>query len=100
MPQCSNNVVFEPHNLASDMTGSHHLSNTVCNNCSPTAFARFTTPDPGDLGWFGGCGSILCTGKNNYIIMDHTGDFLGQPGFLLANNSEIGDKTANCTRIP
>lgn len=87
MPQCSNNVVFEPHNLASDMTGSHHLSNTVCNNCSPTAFARFTTPDPGDLGWFGGCGSILCTGKNNYIIMDHTGDFLGQPGFLLANNS-------------
>ena len=33
LPQCSNNVVFKPHPTASDMTGSHNLRNTVCNNC-------------------------------------------------------------------
>lgn len=57
------------------------------------ALAKFTPPNPSDLGWFGGCGSILCTGKNNYLITDYTGTFLGFPGFLLANNSVIGDNT-------
>lgn len=43
---------------------------------------------------------MLCTGKNNYLIIDHTGNFMGSPSFLLANNTEIGDKTENCTFIP
>lgn len=69
------------------MTASHHLSNTTCNNCSAKAWAKFTPPNANHLGWFGGCGNLLCTGKNNYIIMDHTGHFLGSPSFLLANNT-------------
>jgi hypothetical protein len=62
--------------------------------------ALFTPPIQAFLGWFGGCGSILCTGKNNYLIHDHTGHLLGSPSILLANNSEIGDKTEGCTFIP
>lgn len=33
LTNCSNNVVFKPHDLASDLTGSHHLSNVKCNKC-------------------------------------------------------------------
>lgn len=87
LPQCGNNSVFEPHKDASDLTGSHNLHNTVCNNCSLAALARFSPPNPKHIGWFGGCGKILCTGKNNYLIQDYTGHFLGTPGFLLSNNS-------------
>lgn len=78
------------------MTGSHHLSNTVCNNCSLDALGYFTPPKDSDLGWFGGCGKIYCTGKNNYLIHDWTGDLLGNPGIVIANNSEIGDNSADC----
>ena len=91
LPQCSDNFLFKPHSLASDMTGSHHLNNVVCNNCSVDSLARFTPPNPRDFGWFGGCGNLLCTGMNNYLIHDWTGDLLGFQGILIANNSEIGD---------
>lgn len=64
------------------------------------AMALFTPPNPVFLGWGGGCGRILCTGKNNYLIHDHTGTLFGSKSILLANNSEIGDKTDNCTFIP
>ncbi len=49
--------------------------------------ALFTPSNPAGLGWFGGCGRILCTGKNNYLIHDHTGNLFGSPSILLANNS-------------
>jgi len=62
--------------------------------------ALFTPPDQNSLGWSGGCGSILCTGKNNYLINDQTGHLLGSPSVLLANNSVIGDNTDNCTAVP
>lgn len=87
MTQCQNNVIFKPHDAASDMTGSHHLTNVSCNNCQLTAMAYFTPPNPAFLGWSGGCGTILCTGKNNYIIHDHTGTLLGSKSILLSNNS-------------
>jgi hypothetical protein len=38
----------------------------------------------------------LCTGKNNYLIHDHTGDFLPFIGVLLANNSWVGDGSPGC----
>lgn len=79
------------------MTASHHLDNVVCNNCSVDAYALFTPPDPKSFGWFGGCGNLLCTGKNNYLIQDWTGDLLGFPGTMIANNSEIGDNEDGCT---
>lgn len=100
LTQCSNNVIFMPHDLASDATGSHHLYNVKCTKCQTNALAKFTPPNPHHLTWFGGCGSILCTGKNNYLIHDHTGNLLGSPAILLANNSEIGDNTPNCTFNP
>lgn len=57
--------------------------------------ASFDPPPKSQLGWFGGCGDILCTGFNNYFIEDHTATFLPQSGkaykSLLANNSWIGD---------
>jgi hypothetical protein len=86
-------VIFKPHDGASDITASHHLNGVVCNNCALNAMALFTPPSPAQLGWLGGCGNLLCTGKNNYLIHDHTGDLLGAPGILLANNSVIGDNT-------
>ena len=70
---CKSNVVFKPHNIAHDMTGNHMLTKTKCNNCSKNAYALFTPPDQGSLGWDGGCGSILCTGKNNYLVIDQDG---------------------------
>jgi hypothetical protein len=33
LPQCSNNVVFKPHDGAVDITGSQHLFNTTCTQC-------------------------------------------------------------------
>jgi hypothetical protein len=93
-------VLFKPHDLASDLTGSHHLTNVVCNGCERTAMAYFDPPAVTQLNWFGGCGRLFCTGKNNYLIHDHTGHLLGTPSILLANNSEIGNKTEGCIYIP
>ena len=45
LTQCSNNVVFKPHDGASDMTGSHNLNGVHCVNCTNTAFAFFTPPN-------------------------------------------------------
>lgn len=87
MPQCLNNVLFIPHYAASDITGSHHLSNVSCVGCSINSMGYFTPPFTGYLGWLGGCGDLLCTGNNNYLIHDHTGHLLGTPSILLANNS-------------
>jgi hypothetical protein len=64
------------------------------------AFAYFDPPIASQLGWSGGCGSLLCTGRNNYVIHDHTGDLLPNIGLLIANNSNISDNTANCTYYP
>ena len=63
------------------------MRNVVCDGCPLNAMALFTPPISSHLGWFGGCGNILCTGKNNYLIHDHTGNLFGSPSILLANNS-------------
>jgi hypothetical protein len=57
----------------------------------------FDPPIAGHIGWFGGCGNILCTGRNNYIIQDQTGHLFPQAGTILANNSWLGDNIAGCT---
>jgi hypothetical protein len=48
------------------------------------------------LGWFGGCGDLLCTGKQNYLITDWSGTFFGAPGTIIANNSVIGENEHDC----
>lgn len=30
---CSSNVIFKPHNIANDITGSHHIFDSNCTNC-------------------------------------------------------------------
>ena len=82
------------------MTGSQNLDTVTCDNCSTEAFAYFSPPNPSHLGWGGGCGKILCTGKNNYLVNDWTGDLLGFRGVMIANNSDIGDNEENCTFYP
>ena len=49
------------------------------------------------MGWFGGCGDILCTGFQNYLVEDHTGTFFGSKGTIIANNSVIGTNESGCT---
>lgn len=59
--------------------------------------AFFDNPLQSEASWFGGCGNMVCTGKINYIIQDHTSTLLPQGGTLLPNNPAIGDKTPSCT---
>jgi hypothetical protein len=100
LSQCSENVIFKPHTGGSDFVGSHHLFDSNCTDCEMKAYAYFTKPPENQIGWFGGCGDIVCTGFNNYVISDRTGTFLPQKGVLLANNSWIGDNTPSCTKVP
>lgn len=37
-------------------------------------------------GWFGGCGQFDCTGMENMLIQDLTGDLLGHEGSIVSNN--------------
>ena len=43
---------------------------------------------------------MVCTGKNNYIIEDHTGHLFNQTGILMAPNSWIGNSYPECTFYP
>ena len=70
---CSNNVLFKDNPLATDLIGSAYLWNSTCSNCDFDAISYFDPPIAAHLGWFGGCGNMLCTGRNNYLLQDHTG---------------------------
>ena len=96
---CGNNVVFKPHPQSYEETGSHHLNNTSCNSCEATAYGYFTAPPALNTESMG-CGNFACTGLNNYIIQDHSGQFLGFNGTILANNSWIGEGEASCVASP
>jgi hypothetical protein len=97
LAQCKNNVIFKPHPSATDFTAGHYLTKTFCTNCDADSYGYFPPPNPKHLGWLGGCGLILCTGNNNYLIYDTDGSFLGYSGTILANNSIIGGNTTGCT---
>lgn len=88
---CSNNYVFRPHGSAFDTTADTNLFNVVCTNCDKTSYLLADENSPSQLGWFGGCGDILCTGRSNYIIVDWTGNFLGFQGTIIPNNTVIGN---------
>lgn len=62
------------------MTCSHYLTDTKCENCDHYSFFYFINPNPLLRGWFGGCGSIECTGLKNILIHDKDGSFLGHIG--------------------
>jgi hypothetical protein len=87
---CSNNILFRPNGNAPDLIGSAYLWNSSCATCDFGSMAYFDAPKASELGWFGGCGDMLCTGRNNYIIEDYSGTLFPSSGVLLANNSWIG----------
>jgi len=99
LSQCGNNYLFRPHPIASDMSGSHHFWSSTCDNCTMESMAIFDAPKQSELGWFGGCGDIVCTGKRNYLIEDHDGSLTGVSGggTFIPSNPEIGDALDGCT---
>ena len=98
--KCGSNKLFEVHPIDDSNVGNHHFFNSTCKNCDANAFGYFDSPNPEHFGWAGGCGSIPCTGRNNYLIYDHDGAFLGFQGVIIPNNSVIGDNTLKCTSNP
>jgi hypothetical protein len=48
----------------------------------------------------GGCGDIICTGKQNYLVRDFNGTFFPFKGLIIPNNPTIGNNEANCTYNP
>lgn len=93
---CSSNFAFRPHSGGFDSTASHNLFNCNCTKCDTDSYLYADAPSPSQLGWFGGCGDILCTGRQNYLIQDWNGSFLGFPGTLIPNNSVIGGNEPGC----
>jgi hypothetical protein len=94
---CSKNFAFRPHTGAFDMVGGHYLTGCNCTNCDSNSYVLADAPDPSMLGWFGGCGDIICTGKHNYQITDWTGGFFPSPATVIGNNSVIGGNEPGCT---
>lgn len=74
------------------MVGGVNLWTSNCLNCDPDSYLKAPAPNPNHIGWFGGCGDILCTGFQNYLVQDHTGTFFGAKGTIIANNSVVGSK--------
>lgn len=94
---CSSNHVFRPHHGGFDMVGSVNLFTSQCTNCDTDSFLIAPAPSTKRLGWFGGCGDILCTGFQNYLVQDHDGMFFGSPGTIVPNNSMIAENENSCT---
>jgi hypothetical protein len=99
---CGSNFVFHQHDLAHDSTADHNLYKVQCTNCDTHSYLLALNPNPAFLGWFGGCGDILCTGVSNYLVHDFTGTFFGttaspKTGVLIPNNSVIGQNEKSCS---
>ena len=88
--QCRKNVVFRQHPGAPDAAMGTYLTNTVCQNCDDDAKFDLIS-SAGGLGWFGGCGSMVCTGMRNMLVYDKDGKFLGKKGIVIGDNREFGD---------
>ena len=94
--QCSNNIIFTPHGGASDSSFAHYMKNVTCPGCDNDAKFRFDDPSLGQVGWFGGCGSFICTGLLNILMSDLDGSFLGKVGVAIPNNSWYGGNVTAC----
>jgi hypothetical protein len=95
LASCGNNFIFKPHPSTQEMIGSANLYSSQCTNCDADSYLSAPNPNPADLGWFGGCGDILCTGLHNYLVQDFTGTFFGFKGTLLPN-PEMAPNELNC----
>lgn len=93
---CRDNFVFRGNGGAFDSTADTNLFNVTCTNCDKESYLYADQNSPNQIGWFGGCGDILCTGRSNYLIVDWNGTFLGFPGTIIPNNTVIGSNEPNC----
>jgi hypothetical protein len=87
---CGSNFVFRGHSIAFDSTADTNLFNVACSNCDTNSYLLADQNSLSQLGWFGGCGDIVCTGRSNYLINDWSGTFLGNQGSIVPNNPVIG----------
>ena len=71
------------------MVGSAHFYTSKCTNCDTESYLTAPSPNPAFIGWFGGCGDIMCTGLVNYIVQDWTGTFFSQKGTLIPVRDNI-----------
>ena len=69
----------------------------ACTNCDTNSYLLADPNSLSQLGWFGGCGDIVCTGRSNYLVIDWDGTFLGFKGTIIPNNTVIGNNEPNCT---
>ena len=94
---CGQNFAFRPHHSAWDMSGGVNLFTSKCTNCDANSYLLADAPNQGFLGWFGGCGDLVCTGLQNYLITDFDGTFFSQKGTIIPNNSVIATNETGCT---
>lgn len=59
---CGSNFAFKPHSSGFDMVGGANLYTSNCQNCDANSYLSAPSPSLSFLGWFGGCGDIVCTG--------------------------------------
>jgi hypothetical protein len=83
---CSGNRAFRTNANAHESTSGHYLKNVKCTNCHRDGLVYLIEPSANARGWFGGCGQFDCTGLENVLIQDLTGDFLGVEGTIISNN--------------
>lgn len=93
---CGSNFVFRGNGGAFDTTADTNLFNVDCRNCDSNSYLLADQSDTNQLGWFGGCGDIVCTGRSNYLIIDWNGTFLGSAGTIIPNNVVIGSNEPGC----
>jgi len=87
---CKSNFALRPHSSAWDQSGSVNLFTSKCTNCDTDSYLFAAPPNPNFVGWFGGCGDIMCTGFQNYLVQDFDGTFFNnQTGTIIENNSVI-----------
>lgn len=107
LSSCKSGAVFIRHEKAEDQTAGHFLTKVKCSNCDRSSLIYFKDPSDENLGWAGGCGNIHCTGPENMLVMDHTGDFFGsviedaqgKPSASISNNESIGDNLEDCKLV-
>lgn len=98
--KCGNNHMMATHPSASDATAGTYNSGVTCEDCAQEAYFNFMSPNPAWNGWFGGCGLFLCTGPENVLNVDFTGDlFSGVPTTGISHNDGIANKQ-QCTKQP
>jgi hypothetical protein len=97
LPGCTGNFALKPHSGAFDQVGNANLFTSPCSNCDLNSYLESPAPNPAFLNWFGGCGDLLCTGFQNYLVQDHTGQFLGSRATIIPNNSVVATNETGCT---